>query len=131
MMTLIKHYYGNLVRVIFIAGAVLMVIGLPTMTRILDLPVALSIAGIVVLVVAAGFTNPAVQVSLVANAVISIIYTIAFAYVAWHLYTNRSVHQSFLVVNQIATIAFLVASYFSVKSWRGALVQEIAEKNEK
>lgn len=123
-----KHYYGNVVRIIFIAGAVLMVIGLPTMTRILELPVALSIAGIVVLVVAAGFTNPAVRTSLVANALISIVYTVAFAYVAWHLYTNRSVHQSFLLVNQIATIAFLVAAYFSVKSWRGALVEEIQDK---
>lgn len=127
MKTSIKHYYGNLVRIIFIAGAVLMVIGLPTMTKILNLPVIISIVAIVILVLAAGFTNPAVRSSLIINTGISVVYTIAFAYTAWHLSEQGGIHKSFLLVNQVATIAFLIATYFAVKSWRGASVAEVEE----
>lgn len=104
-----------------------MVIGLPTMTRVLDLPIIISIVGIIILVLAAGFTNPAVRSSLVINTIVSVVYTIAFAYTVWYLYGQSGVHQSFLLVNQIAAIAFLIASYFSVKSWRGALIEEVSD----
>lgn len=127
MKTSMKHYYGNLVRIIFVVGAVFMVIGLPTMTRVLNIPVVISIAGVVVLVLAAGFTNPVAKASLVANTVISVVYTIVCAYTVWYLFDHPGVHKSFLFANQLATIAFLIATYFAVKSWRGAMIEDVVE----
>ena len=83
-----------------------------------------SIIGVVVLVVAAGFTNPAQESSLKFNSILSVIYTIIFAYLAWYMYSN-SIGGGFLFANQVAAIAFLTASYFAIKSWRGATVPEI------
>lgn len=119
-----KHYYGNLVRLIFIVGAVWMIIGLPTMTRVLDIPIGISIIGIMILVVAAGFTNPAQESSLKINSGVSIIYTMIFAYLAWYMYTHN-IGGGFMFANQVGAIAFLAASYFAIKSWRGATVPEI------
>jgi hypothetical protein len=84
-----KHYYGNLVRLIFIVGAVWMMVGLPTVTRVLNLPIGFSIAGIVVLIIAAGFTNPAQEISLRINSILSIVYTSIFSYLAWYMYSNN------------------------------------------
>lgn len=127
MITTIKHYYGNLVRIIFVIGAVWMLIGLPTVTRILNIPIGISIAGVVVLVIAAGFTNPAQELSLRINSIVSILYTIIFSYLAWYMYSH-AIGGGFLFANQVAAIAFLAASYFAIKSWRGASVAEIDPK---
>lgn len=127
MITTTKHYYGNLVRIIFIVGAVWMIVGLPTVTRVLNIPIGISIAGVVVLIIAAGFTNPAQEISLRINSILSIVYTIIFSYLAWYMYTN-SIGGGFLFANQVAAIAFLTASYFAIKSWRGASVPEITER---
>ena len=127
MITNFKHYYGNLVRLIFIVGAVWMLIGLPTMTRVLNIPIGISIVGVIILVIAAGFTNPAQESSLRMNSIIAVIYTIIFAYLAWYMY-NHAVPGGFLFANQVAAIAFLAASYFAIKSWRGARIPEIKEE---
>jgi hypothetical protein len=43
------------------------------------------------------------------------------------MYSNN-IGGGFLFANQVAAIAFLVASYFAIKSWRGASVPEITEQ---
>ena len=88
MITNFKHYYGNLVRLIFIVGAVWMLIGLTTMTRVLNIPIGISIVGVIILVIASGFTNPAQESSLRMNSIIAVIYTIIFAYLAWYMYNH-------------------------------------------
>jgi hypothetical protein len=121
-----KHYYGNFVRIIFIVGAVWMLVGLPTMTKVLNIPIGISIVGVVILGIAAGFTNPVKKSSLVINVIISVLYTIIFSYLAWYLYTHP-ILGGFFFANQIAGIVFLVATYFSVKSLRGSQVPDIQE----
>lgn len=123
-LTLVRsHYYGDAVRVIFIIGALLVLWGLPRMSDILNVPAGIAIAGIVLLVVAAGLTNPAQRFPLVLNTLVSILFFAVFAYLGWSSY-NAQIEHSVALANQICAILFLVASYLSVKSLRGAFVRD-------
>lgn len=117
----VPHYYGDSVRAIFVAGAIFILIGLSGMTEALGIPPVLGIIGMVILCVAAGFTNPVQFFSLRINVTISIIFLIFFTYMGWYAH---DVHLGGVIElpNKIAAVLFLVATYFSVKSLRGATV---------
>ncbi len=119
----ISHYYGDIVRIIFIIGAVFMLWGLSRMTELLNIPAWISILAIAILGIAAGITNPVQKRSLQMNATISVFFMMIFAYTAWYAHTE-SLGQEIEIANQIAAILFLAASYFSIKSLRGANVPE-------
>lgn len=117
----VPHYYGNIVRVIFIISAAYLLFGLPSMTELFQIPVIVSIIGVVVLGAAAGITNPAKKFSLQLNVFISLIFLAGFAYLAWFGYDN-GFGMDVQIANQIAAVAFLAASYFSIKSLRGTRI---------
>ena len=119
----VPHYYGDSVRAIFIAGAVFVLIGLSGMTEALNLPPIIAIIGVIVLCVAAGFTNPVQFFSLRINVAISIVFLIFFAYMGWYAH-DVNLGGMIELPNKIAAVLFLVATYFSVKSLRGATVSE-------
>lgn len=118
-----SHYYGDFVRIIFIVAAVFMLWGLPRITELFGVPVLLPIAAIAVLGIAAGITNPVRLQSLKINVVVSVVFLIIFAYLSWYSYTN-SLGGIIEFSNQVGAILFLFASYFSIKSFRGAVVTE-------
>ncbi len=119
----IPHYYGDLVRIIFVIGAVFVLLGIPFVTDILNIPAILPILAIAVLAVTAGITNPAQLFSLRLNVGVSIVFLIFFAYMGWYAY-DAGLGGGVGLSNQIGAVLFLVASYFSVKSLRGAIVPE-------
>jgi len=119
----IRHYYGDIVRILFVAGAVLIVLGLPVMTKIIGIPAIIPVVMVAILIITAGITNPAQRFSLQINVAISVIYFIVFGYTGWTLYEMQAGgFASFM--NQLNAILFLFASYFSVKSLRGSIVPE-------
>ena len=117
----VPHYYGDSVRAIFIIGAVFILLGLSGMTKALGLPPVVAIIGMIVLCVAAGFTNPVQFFSLRINVVISIIFLIFFTYMGWYAH-DVNLGSVIEFPNKIASFLFLIATYFSVKSLRGATV---------
>ena len=119
----IPHYYGDAVRIIFVVGAAYILWGLPRMTELLGIPVILSIVAVAILGIAAGITNPVQKFSLRMNAVVSVVFLISFAYLSWYSY-QESIGGVIEFANQLGAILFLVASYFSIKSLRGATVPE-------
>lgn len=119
----IRHYYGDFVRVIFIIGAVLTILGLPTITKTLGVPAIIPIIMAAILAVIAGITNPAQRFSFELNVAISILYFVVFGYVAWSAY-EMNLKGIIAFMFQVNTILFLIASYFSVKSLRGSIVPE-------
>ncbi len=52
------HYYGDGVRKLFIAGAVVMLVTLPSLQSLISLPVMVSLFVILIIGIAAGLTNP-------------------------------------------------------------------------
>lgn len=118
---IIPHYYGDIVRLIFIIGAIFVLLGIPTMTSILNIPAIIPIISVAVLGITAGITNPVQIFSLRLNVVISIIFLMFFAYMGWYSYTSGTTGFAGFI-NQVSAVLFLIASYFSVKSLRGATV---------
>src|SRR3989344_6410588 len=116
-----SHYYGDIVRVIFIVGAVYLLLLLPTMTETFNIPALISIFAVVILGISAGITNPVQEFSVKLNALISIVFLIIFAYLGWYSRVNN-IGGWFELANQVAALLFLIASYFSVKSLRGMMV---------
>ena len=49
----LPHYYGDMTRIIFVAIGIIMLLGLPQMTALLNVPAGVSIFGIVTVAVAA------------------------------------------------------------------------------
>ncbi len=119
----IPHYYGDLVRIIFIIGAVFVLLGIPFVTDILNIPAIIPIFAIAILAVTAGITNPAQLFSLKLNMGVSVAFLVFFAYMGWYAY-DAGLGGGIGLSNQVGAVLFLVASYFSVKSLRGAIVPE-------
>lgn len=113
----INHYYGDIVRVIFIVGAIFILWGLPRITEIVNIPVFFPIIAVIVLGIAAGTTNPLKKISVQINAGVSVVFLGVFAYMSWYCYVNH-ITSIIELANQVAAILFLTASYFSIKSLR-------------
>jgi hypothetical protein len=111
-----NHYYGDLVRKLFIVAAVFMVVTLPIFyfTDIHE-PLAFSLGAIVILGVAAGLTSPGILLSVAINLCISIVGFFFFEYYA----VRASLYSPFFFTNQILALLFLIALYYSIKTLRG------------
>ncbi len=122
---LTKHYYGDTVRKLFIAGAVLMFIYLPLDRNLVPAVVYILIILALAITLFAGFTNPAQKWVITYDTVIAAIICLTFEFFAVSRY--QLVHQigdiTFLT-RQLLAINFLIALYFSSKSLRGLHVKE-------
>ncbi len=118
------HYYGDRVRKLFLVGALIMVTSLPFLYDVIPQPVFFSILAIFVLLAAAGLTNPQQVLTSAINVALAIFATGAFEYYAVYASQNFGVGSLFFWANEALAIDFLFASYYSIKTLRGALVLE-------
>ncbi len=117
----VMHYYGDLVRKLFIASAVAMLVFLPFYDYKIPVPYTVSIFVIVVLGVIAGVTNPLQKWVIVVNNIIAACGVAVFEYMAVNNYDIKSL---FFWVNQALALTFLVALYFSTKTFRGMILKD-------
>ena len=115
----IPHYYGNESRALFVAGAVVLIIAQSTGA---DLPLSTGAAVMtaVLLVVAAGITNPAQGWIHWLNAFIAIYGVLLFGTTAIsHYRSGISIfNPSFFYIEALTLIA-LIALYFTTRTIRG------------
>jgi len=115
----IPHYHGDQVRVIFVIGAVLLIVAQSTGA---DLPLSTfsTVISAVLLVVAAGITNPAQFWIHWANAFLAVYGTILFGMMAIDNYrAGISIfNPSFVYVEMLALLS-LIALYFTTRTVRG------------
>lgn len=121
------HYYGDTVRWLFMIAAIGMLLMLPAVNDIINIPAIVSVAGILILGFAAGFTNPKQLWDAGINTAISMIGFLLFETVAvWtyqqHLNTVQA--EWFFMANIGLGLLFLLALYFSVKTLRGLLLKD-------
>lgn len=122
----LSHYYGDIVRVIFIITGIIMLLGMSTIGLEFGIPVGYSILIIVILGISAGFTNPVLKSSLILNVAVSIIglaFFTYFSYLSFQMYLPKNLE----LINKILAILFLISSYLSIKSLRGYLISQIEE----
>lgn len=117
------HYYGDLIRKLFLTAALFMLIMLPFMNRFLEVPLYFSILILIAISVFAGITNPVQKWVAVFNFAIAVVGVVAAEYQAVNGYTMYSITHRTFWANQILAIIFLVALYYSTKTVRGMLLK--------
>ena len=115
------HYYGDIVRRLFMAAALIMLIGLPIFNDRLPAPLFESITAVIALGLFAGLTSPAkISMSIIDTAIcIAGIFIFEYYAVQW-----PSVYDMLFWFNQVLALVFFAALYYSVKSWRARLLDK-------
>lgn len=115
----IPHYHGDEARVLFVVGAIILIVAQSTGA---DLPLSTisSVASAVLLVIAAGITNPAQYGIHWANAVISVIGALLFGtFAVDHYRAGVSIFDSSFVYVEVLALLSLLALYFTTRTIRG------------
>lgn len=115
------HYYGDLVRKLFIVAGMIMIIGLPIFKDSIPFPIYSSILGILIIGLLAGWTNPVQKWISMADIFISLIGLIIFEYYAIIDFQNS--YWIIFPVDQLLAIIFFFSIYYGTKSLRGFLVK--------
>ena len=121
---LTRHYYGDLVRSLFMLAAIIMLVTLPFLVGKLPVPIYLSIFIIIVIGALAGLTNPLQKWVSILNATISLAGLSVFEYFAAKSYIGVKLGTLYFVTNQTLAIVFLFALYYSVKTIRAMYLKE-------
>lgn len=121
----LEHYYGDIVRRIFVGVGITMGVCLPFFQNEINLPVYLSILAIVVIVFLAGWENPRNRFIIILNTIVSVVGCAVFEYtaVSYYLQVQRA-DVPFFWINQVLALAFFVAIYFSSKTVRGVMMRK-------
>jgi len=115
------HYYGDIVRRLFIAGGLVMVFTLPFFEHLLPGPYFISILIMLLVGVSAGLTNPTQMWAILLDLVISLFVFVIFEYHAATNYPDKT-EPLYWIIQGLAVL-FFFALYFSIKSTRGALLK--------
>ncbi len=120
----IRHYYGDVVRALFITLAVLCGISIPTVGD-LQTTAPIGVLVIVVLLVLAGLTSPHGKIVLVLNAVTSGALLVGAQLTALGYYA-REFYVAFALLEAVSIVA-MVALYYSVKTVRAKFAGKIGK----
>lgn len=120
----IPHYHGDGVRILFVVSAVLLIVAQSTGA---DLPLSTfgTVIAAVVLVIAAGITNPAQFWIHWANTFLAIYGTLLFGTTAVSRYrAGASLFDSSFVYVEALALLSLIALYFTTRTVRGLHMRE-------
>lgn len=113
-----EHYYGDIVRRLFLAGVFIWIAVLPFAETLNTKAIIIAVVGMLVFVVAAGLTSPVKYFTAILNIIISLVAVVAFEWWAVNLYAPVSAGGFLFWIYQLLTINFLFALYYSVKTLR-------------
>ncbi len=116
---LMRHYYGDTVRSLFMFVAISMAILLPLVKSVLTVPVGISIVAILILGIFAGLTNPRQQWVIGFNSAIAIVGFLVFEYFGINAFIAGE--EFFFVINQLLALIFLFAIYYNTKTLRSMI----------
>ena len=112
----IPHYYGNVVRILFIVVAVVSAFTIPVWGDLLPIGTFTQVVGIVILVLLAGLTNPHGTTVLWADTVISGLGVILLENAAIAYYSIDMV--VIFIVRELLVLLLLLSLYYSLKTVR-------------
>ena len=119
-----SHYYGDIIRILFIVNSILILIGLPLFNSILDIPFPITIAGVVYLIAVAGIINPLSFTAAIITLGTAIIGFVFFETLAFSYLLSSTSHIIFGIANQLVAILFLYGLYYSLKTVRGFITRK-------
>jgi hypothetical protein len=116
----VPHYYGDLVRGFYIAGGIIMLLGLPFYADKTKIAFGVSLVAILVLVLLASLTNPRQKWVAILNVTFSAAAFLAFEYTAVSQGSLQDAFYSgFFWISQLLALDFFLATYYSGKTLRG------------
>lgn len=118
------HYYGDMVRALFMIAAIVMLITLPFVKELLPVPLPISILAILFLGIFAAVTNPIQMWTITANVIVSIVAFLVFEYFSIDAFNKFSIESLLFWVNQTLSVIFLFAIYYSTKTVRGMFLMK-------
>ena len=115
-----RHYYGDIVRKLFLISAITMLATLPLKNQIVATNFFIIIIIALGLTILAGFTSPQKRLVTIADIIVSIIAFILFELAAAQTFSiEHTILTPIFLIQQALAIAFLIALYFSSKTLRG------------
>jgi len=118
------HYYGDVVRKLFVLAAAFMLFSLPFFREYTPVSLSVSLIIILVLDIIAGVTNPRQKWGAFLDTTVASIGLFGFGYFAAKAYIEYGVFNFYFWENQALAIVFLFALYFSIKTLRGFYVPD-------
>jgi hypothetical protein len=115
------HYYGDTVRVLFLVGGIVQMVTTAFYRSIISVPIPISMLGVMVLILAAGFTTHKNRSVILFDLVVSLFSTFYFEYIV--LYGSYTGKDTLFWIYQALALNFLFALYFSVKTFRNSYTQ--------
>lgn len=119
----IPHYYGDSMRLTFIATAILYAVAMPLWGNLLPFGDMTGILLILILVFLAGITNPHSLILMLVNVTVSGIGVFLFQVTAISFYKIDSAIVFFL--REVVVLLLLFAFYYSVKTARSMILGKI------
>lgn len=125
------HYYGDIVRKLFLAGGVIALVFRPIYPDLIPLNSFLFIIAMLVIAIIAGITNPEKYWTMISDLVIAGIAFIIFEYSAVSKYTTVNNLTFLFLVQQSLGLIFFFALYYSSKTVRAMYLKKQGSAAEK
>lgn len=119
----VPHYYGDVVRRIFVVAAAVLLLLSPSLASASDMALPLAVLGAIVLASLAAITTPRKRSIMIIDAVVSaagVFVSELFAIASW----NAEVW-FWLALSQALAVSFLFSLYFSMKTVRAMLLDQV------
>jgi hypothetical protein len=114
--SIIPHYYGDIVRVLFVIIAIMSAFSIPVFGDLVPIGTFTQVVGIVMLVLLAGLTNPHSTTVLWADTIIAAAGVILLENAAISYYSIDAI--AIFLVREILVLLLLIALYYSLKTVR-------------
>lgn len=124
----ISHYYGDIVRRLFLISGVIVLVSLPFSNNILPIHISVTTFLVIVLILFAAITNPFQKWVAFVNVGISTVAVLTFEFFAVSGYSMEEMN--LFIVRQILSIIFFFALYYSSKTLRAMLLKQIREQGD-
>ena len=115
-----SHYYGDIVRRLFLGAAALMLITLPFLQSFIPFPIFVSSFAALVITLCAGLIAPGRAWIVFLNLLVAGGGVLVFEYYAVTSYFGGTT--TFFLTNQTLALLFFIAFYYAVKTARGELI---------
>lgn len=120
----VRHYYGDTVRILFVAIAIAMVVG-ETTGAALPLSATTAVIAAITFAVAAGITNPGQKWIHYINEALAILGALIFTTsAALHWRAGAGFFDPSYFFTELVAILSIIALYFTTKTLRGLLLRE-------
>ena len=123
----LNHYFGDIVRQIFISTAALILVAAPFYADNLRVELPFEIGGALALVALAALANPHNRGSMVGSSIAAGVGLVIYEIWALYAYHDSSWVQFFL--RELIALLFLVAFYFSLKTVRAFIMHQVGKRD--